>query len=62
MNAITIYLGMKMISFRHTSHFLFKGAAGWFGSYEGFVLVLAALICQWVFLYVLYRKKIFLRA
>jgi predicted acyltransferase len=61
MNAITIYMGKRIINFGYTSKFLFGGVAGWFDQYEAFVMVIASLACQWLFLYILYHKKIFLR-
>ncbi len=61
LNAITIYMGTRLIDFEYTSHILFSGLAGRTGLWEPFVLALSAIIVEWLFLWCLYRKKIFLR-
>jgi len=62
MNPITIYLAGRIINFRSATNFFFGGiikivpeAWGPFVSAVGFTAV------GWVFLYILYKKKIFLR-
>lgn len=61
MNSITIYLGVKVIDFRHTSDFIFGGLAQHLGSFGPVLAVVAYLAVVWLFLYYLYKKKIFLR-
>jgi predicted acyltransferase len=62
MNSITVYLAYHFIDFGFTSKLLFEGlyvnsAEAWHPVWQS----LGALVLVWVFLYVLYRKKIFLK-
>ncbi|MDR1779158.1 MAG: DUF5009 domain-containing protein [Tannerella sp.] len=62
MNSITIYLAQSIIGFNHANNFIFKGIADKLPEAWGH-LVLAAgyfAIC-WLFLYFLYKKKVFLK-
>jgi len=62
MNSIMIYLACRMINFGFTSRFLFGGIAKFVDEPFGPVLLAAGvLLLEWLFLYFLYRKKIFLR-
>jgi predicted acyltransferase len=61
LNSITIYLGGRIIDFYHTSGFLLGWIAKPAGDY-GEAIIIAGMICaEWLFLYYLYKKKIFLR-
>jgi len=62
MNSILIYLSGHFIDWNYTTKAFFM----WLGQlvsnpWNDFVMVFCYLACKWVFLYVLYRKKIFLR-
>lgn len=62
MNSLTIYLAYRFIDFRHTSRLLFEGlyihaAEKWHPVFQS----LGALALVWVFLYVLYRLKVFVK-
>jgi predicted acyltransferase len=62
MNSLTIYLAYRLIDFSFTSRLLFEGiymhtAEKWHPVFES----LGALALVWVFLYVLYRLKIFIK-
>jgi predicted acyltransferase len=62
MNSLTIYMLHRFVNFQYTSRLLFEGmyaplAEKWHGVLESF----GALILVWLFLYFLYRKRIFLR-
>jgi predicted acyltransferase len=62
MNSLTIYLAYRLIDFEYTSRLLFGGlyihtAEKWHPIFES----LGALALVWVFLYVLYRLKIFIK-
>ena len=62
LNSLTIYLAYRLIDFRYTSRLLFEGlyinsAEKWHPVFEN----LGALALVWVFLYVLYRLKIFVK-
>lgn len=65
MNAITIYVLRGYIDFRYPAERIFGGAArllGEAGEPSPVVLAAGLLAVEWVLLYFLYRKKIFLRA
>jgi predicted acyltransferase len=61
-NPITIYLANRIINFRNASKFFFGGITEvmpetWIPLIEG----IAVTATGWIFLYILYRKKIFLK-
>ena len=58
MNSITIYLGHSIIDFEHASHFFLGFTALPMGPW---VEILGAIVLEWLLLYYLYQKKIFLR-
>jgi predicted acyltransferase len=62
MNSITIYLAQRIISFSGINKFFFAGVAGHCSEAVGAVVLAAGyvLVC-WLFLYFLYRQKIFLK-
>ncbi|MDP2040344.1 MAG: DUF5009 domain-containing protein [Algoriphagus sp.] len=62
MNSLTIYMIYRFVNFRYTSRLLFEGlyrplGENWFPVMES----LGALLLVWLFLYFLYRKKIFFK-
>lgn len=58
MNSITIYLAVDIINFGQISQFF----VGWLAAPLGqWVVILGAIIIEWLLLYYLYTKKIFLR-
>ncbi len=62
MNSLTIYFGYQFIDFSHTSRLLFEGLYIHAPEQWHEVLqTLGALALVWVFLYVLYRLKIFVK-
>jgi predicted acyltransferase len=60
-NSILIYMANAMIDFEHTTNFLFKGALRYTGEYRALLFAIAMVLVEWLFLYILYRKRIFLR-
>ena len=58
MNSITIYLGSSIIDFRKASMFFTGFLAEPLG---GWIVILGAIVLEWLVLYYLYQKKIFLR-
>ena len=62
MNSITIYLGQRFINFSYTSERLFGGLVNLMpeDSQKFFTQVAYIAVC-WFFLYVLYKKRIFLK-
>jgi len=62
MNSITIYMAQRMIRFTFTSEFVFKGMIDWFPElWAPFLENCAYVAVCWMFLYFLYRQKIFLK-
>lgn len=60
-NSILIYMAQGVIDFGHTTHFFFDGLLGYAGQYKALLLAIALLTVKWFFLYLMYRKRIFLR-
>lgn len=62
MNSITIYLAQKIIRFHNCNKFLFGGLADHLPEEWGTLLLKVGYVAVcWTFLYILYRKKIFLK-
>jgi predicted acyltransferase len=62
MNPVTIYLAGRIINFNSAGIFFFKGLTNLLPDVCGPLMhSLAITITGWVFLYILYRKKIFLK-
>ena len=61
LNSITIYLGVRIIDFWHASDFLTGWIANPLGDFGRVVLIIGVISFEWLFLYYLYKNKIFLR-
>lgn len=61
MNAITIYIAPRFIDFAKMSEFFLSGCARLSGDWGPVVLQTGKLSAMWLFLYALYRNKVFLR-
>lgn len=61
MNALTIYLGSRLISFPKVADLVFGRLAGFAGEGGPLVLLGGVLLLQWLVLYFFYRKRWFLR-
>ena len=62
LNSITIYMAQRIVDFRRISDFLLRGTASLMPEAWGKVLLAAGYIAVcWLFLYFLYRKKVFLK-
>lgn len=62
MNSITIYMAKRLIDFGFTTDFLFGGLCSYMGSAWAKIVWYAGLLAvEWLFLYFLYKKKVFLR-
>ena len=62
LNPITIYLANRIIDFENASEFVFVGVIGLFPpAWEPFLSGFAYTTIGWLFLYFLYKKKIFLK-
>jgi len=61
LNSITIYLCMRVVDFRDISEFFFGGLSGLCSAYGPLVLCAGVLALEWLFLWLLYQKRIFLR-
>jgi predicted acyltransferase len=62
MNAITIWVGQRLIDFQFTSNMLFLGFSKYLGIIAPIFLVFSVLMIKWLTLYFLYKRKIFLKA
>ena len=60
LNSITIYMGRKIIDFKHASEFLL-GWTSFLGEYGSVIIAIGVIALEWLILYYLYKKKIFLR-
>lgn len=61
MNSILIYMSSKFIDWMYASEAAFKWLGQLAGEYEKVVLLICMIGIEWLFLYFLYRKKIFLK-
>ncbi|NHN26923.1 DUF5009 domain-containing protein [Flavobacterium jejuense] len=61
LNSIAIYMAVAMVHFQATSDFLFSGFASFFGDFKLVILALGLIIIEWLFLYFLYKKNIFIK-
>lgn len=62
MNAITIWVGQRLIDFEFTAFALFHGFSRYLGILAPVFLTLTVLMIKWLFLWFLYKRKIFLKA
>ncbi|GHU65707.1 DUF5009 domain-containing protein [Bacteroidia bacterium] len=62
LNSITIYLAQRMIGFQHISNFFLEGVADQFSETISQTINLTGYVAVcWLFLYFLYKQKIFLK-
>ena len=61
MNSITAYVVSHVISFRSVSKSLFFGFEQYVGDYYDFIIQFSDIAILFIILYIMYRKKIFLR-
>ncbi|QRR02459.1 acyltransferase family protein [Dyadobacter sandarakinus] len=62
MNSIVIYMVGRFIDFAYTAHALFGGILSYFPHpVEAMGEVIAIIMVQWVFMYLLFRNKLFLK-
>lgn len=63
MNAITIYVARSYINFEYTAERVFGGLARHMGEdLAPIAMAVAVLVVEWMLLYFMYRRRIFLRA
>ncbi len=62
MNAITIWVGQRLIDFEFTANAVFFGFSKYLDIIQPVFMALAVLMVKWVFLWFLYKKRIFLKA
>jgi predicted acyltransferase len=60
-NPILIYVAWEFVDFRATTHKLFDGALRRTGPYQPVLFACAVSLMVWLLLYVLYRRRIFLK-
>ncbi len=61
LNSITIYIVPRFLDFKKLSMYFFGGVIGHSGELAPVLAPLFVLFCEWLFLYYLYRKQLFLR-
>jgi predicted acyltransferase len=62
MNSILIYMAQHFIGFEHTSEKLFEGIVKYFSEpYQKVFYAIGYVVVEWLFLYFLYKKKVFLK-
>ena len=62
MNALTIFVASRFINFRDIADIFVHGFIGNTGAWEPIVWGASILAVKWLFLYFLYKHKIFLKA
>lgn len=62
MNAITIWVGQRLIDFEFTAEALFLGFSHSLGIIQPIFMALAVFMVKWLFLWFLHKRKIFLKA
>ena len=62
MNAITIYVARSFLMFDHISANIVRGLVHHFPEFRMLFIVAGSLALKWLFVYFLYKKKIFLKA
>ena len=61
-NSILIYLSGQFISWQYTNNAFFTWLGQWLGDpWNAVALALTVILIKWVFLYILYKKKVFLK-
>jgi len=60
-NSILAYMAWQFVAFEYTAQRAFGGALRHTGSYAPLVLACATALLMWLLLYLLYRKRIFLK-
>lgn len=61
LNSIFIYVSPKVIHYGYFAEGLFGWFAGLFGAYQPAVILLFVILTEWLILYTMYRKNIFVR-
>jgi len=62
MNPITIFFLAPVVNFERIANFFVQGAAGYAGAVKPLILPLGTVMAEWLFLWFLYRHKIFFKA
>jgi predicted acyltransferase len=60
-NSILIYMAQAFVDFKFTTNFFFGGALKYTGVYQPLLGATAFVFVEWMLLYLLYRKRIFLK-
>jgi predicted acyltransferase len=62
LNSITIWVGQRCIDFSYTAGFLFSGLLRSAGTFKPVLAAFSVLLVKWLFLYLLHRYKIYVKA
>jgi predicted acyltransferase len=60
-NSIFIYMSEKFIDYSYTAHFFFDGVLQRTGRFQPLLWAIAVVLVAWLLLWLLYKKRIFLR-
>jgi hypothetical protein len=60
-NSIFIYMARKFIDFAHTTDFFFGGALNHTGDYKPLLSAVCFVLVEWLLLWFMYKKHVFLR-
>lgn len=60
-NSILIYMAQAFVDFEYTTEFFFGGALKHAGAYQPLLGAIAFVFVEWLLLYLLYKKRIFLK-
>ena len=62
LNSITIYMAVQIIDFKFTANYIFGGIISLFpGNWTMLLAAIGTITVRWLFLYFLYKQKIFLK-
>jgi predicted acyltransferase len=61
LNALTIYLVQELFDFKNVANIFAAGLSRHAGLYSSLVMAVAIVLSKWLFLYFLYRQKLFLK-
>jgi predicted acyltransferase len=62
LNALLIYVVQELIDFKYVAGMFITGIADHSGAYSTLITAATIVFCKWLFLYFLYRQKIFFKA
>lgn len=61
LNPITIYMASRMVNFKYTANYILTGVMDFTGEFACVILNIGIITLEWLLLYFLYKRKIFLK-